>query len=42
MASVMNEGEEKMSNQEEALLKVDHVLLERRIFGIYIWFSRLI
>lgn len=42
MASVMNEGEERISNQKQALLRVDRVLLERNIFVIYIWFSRLI
>lgn len=39
MTSVMNKGEERISNQKQALLKVDRVLLER---NIYIWFSRLI
>lgn len=31
MASVMNEAEERISNQKQALLKVDCVLLERNI-----------
>lgn len=42
MASVMNEGEERISNQKQAPLKADSVLLEPNKFGIYIWFSRLI
>lgn len=41
MASVMNEGEERISNQKQALLKVARAPLERNKFDIYIWFYRL-
>lgn len=42
MGFVMNEQEERSSNQKQALLKLDSGLLGRNIFCIYTWFSRLI
>lgn len=42
MGSIMNEWEERSSDQKQALLKLDSGLLRRNIFSIFIWFSRLI